>query len=391
MRMHSERQLAEDSSLLRTWKSWEAGDHMPSDFYRALIARTFGTVTAAFFPPSEAAHRDGNRGILVATGMDTLDILNRLQASSVDEVSLEALRVTVERLCSEYPYLPSDQLLLEGREWLRLVAELLGKRLTLSQHRELLVIAGWLALLVGCVEYDMGKRQASESTRTAALSLGSEAGSTQIVGWAHEMRAWAALTRGDYRGVIAAAQAGTDSARGESVVVQLAAQEAKAWARMGDRQQAEVALDRGRRLLESLEHPSNLDNHFVVDPSKFDFYVMDAYRILGEDKLAATYADEVIRASTDFDGQERMPMRIAEAQVTHGVVAAREGDIEQAVVYGRMAFKGTRKSLPSLLMVSRELAQLVRQTNPDHPVVQDYLDELRALRESSETQRSTAT
>src|SRR5712691_6312252 len=101
----------------------------------------------------------------------------------------------------------------------------------------------------------------------------------------------------------------------------LTAQEAKAWARIGDRRQTEVALDRGRRLLDSLPYPEDLDNHFVVDPTKFDFYAMDCYRMLAEDKMAETLADEVIRASTDFDGTERAPMRLAEARVTLGVVA----------------------------------------------------------------------
>jgi hypothetical protein len=55
------------------------------------------------------------------------------------------------------------------------------------------------------------------------------------------------------------------------VSVQLAGQKAKARARVGDRRQVEVALDDGCNLLESLPHPDNLDNHFVVDPAKFDF------------------------------------------------------------------------------------------------------------------------
>ncbi len=35
--------------------------------------------------------------------------------------------------------------------------------------------------------------------------------------------------------------------------------------------------------------------------------------MLAEDKMAETLADEVIQASTDFDGTERAPMRLAEA------------------------------------------------------------------------------
>lgn len=67
-----------------------------------------------------------------------------------------------------------------------------------------------------------------------------------------------------------------------------------------------------------MPHPENLDNHFVVDPAKFDFYVMDCYRLVGEDKLARTLAEEVLRAGTDFDGIERSPMRNAETRVTLG-------------------------------------------------------------------------
>jgi hypothetical protein len=239
--------------------------------------------------------------------MDTLELVSRMQATDLDDATIEALRLTTDRLCSDYPFLPSDQLLTEGRNWLRRLNALRGQRLTLAQHREILVLTGWLALLIGCVEYDSGRRNEAETTRRAALSLGTETDNAVITAWAHEMRAWMALTTGDYRGVVVAAQNGIDAAPHHSVAVQLAAQEAKAWARIGDRRQTEVALDRGRRLLDSLPYPDNLDHHFVVDPTKFDFYAMDCYRRLGNDPIAETLADEVIEAGTDFDGTERSP------------------------------------------------------------------------------------
>ena len=60
--------------------------------------------------------------------------------------------------------MPADQLLTEGRAWLRRMTAMQGQRVTLKQHREILVLAGWVALLVGCVEYDTGNRQAAETT-----------------------------------------------------------------------------------------------------------------------------------------------------------------------------------------------------------------------------------
>jgi tetratricopeptide (TPR) repeat protein len=363
--------------MVRTWKRWESGETEPSEYYRPIIAKMFGTVTHALFPVP--ARRDGDREIIAVSGMETLDIVNRLQRSDVDNATLEALRITTDRLCSEYPYMPSAQLLNEGRQWLRQVSGLSSSRLTLSQHREILTLAGWLALLVGCVEYDMGDRRGAEATRRAALSLGAETGANEIGGWAHEMRAWFALTTGDYRGVIAAAETGIELAKSHSVAVQLEAQKAKAWACIGDRRQVEVALDYGRKFLESLPYPENLDNHFVVDPAKFDFYAMDCYRTLGEDRIATTLAEEVIRAGTDFDGTERSPMRIAEARITLGVAAAREGELEEAILQGEMALAGDRKSMPSLLMVSRDLAMVIGRKFGDEPEAVSYLDHLNTL------------
>jgi transcriptional regulator with XRE-family HTH domain len=387
MRLHAQKPLPDDASMLRQWKRWEAGEHTPSEFYQPIIAATFGTVTHAMFP--EAGRRDGNAEILAVSGMDTLELVSRMQTSDLDDATIDALRITTDRLCSEYPFMLSDQLLAESRNWLRKLTSLRGQRLTLTQHREILVLAGWLALLIGCVEYDSGMRQQAETTRRAALSLGTETDNAEISAWAHEMRAWMALTTGDYHGVTVAAQSGSDVAPHHSVAVQLAAQEAKAWARIGDRRQTEVALDRGRRLLDSLPYPENLDHHFVVDPTKFDFYAMDCYRLLREDRIAETLADEVIQASTDFDGTERAPMRLAEAQLTLGVVAARQGELEQAIHHGERALNGGRKSLPSLLMVSRDLTKVLRDRYPDEPATRSYLDELSAITYVPELRRSS--
>jgi hypothetical protein len=378
LRAHSPRALPDDRSMLRNWKRWESGDTRPDSSYQPLIAKTFGTVTAAIWPVARQ-QRNHESDLMSATGLNTLEVITRLRASAVDAATLDGMRITADQLCSDYPHLPSGQLLVEGRAWLHRISSLLEHRLSLAQHRDVLTTAGWLALLVGCVEYDTGDRRAAEATRQAALSLGAEAGHPEIQGWAHEMRAWFSLTSGDYPGVITAADEGQAVAGSTGAAVQLAAQRAKAWARVGDRRQTEVALDQGRRILEALPHPANLDNHFVVDPVKFDFYAMDCYRKLGENGLASTYADEVIRASTDYDGTERAPMRIAEARITLGVVAARQGDAEQAVSCGHKAFTGTRQSLPSLLMVSGELTGLLSERYATEPGTADYLDRVRAI------------
>ncbi|MBB5789875.1 XRE family transcriptional regulator [Jiangella mangrovi] len=367
---HGDSSLPDREHILRRWKSWEAGESTPSGRYQGLIAKTFGTTRYAIFPAPQRSDE------IAGTGMDTLEILTRLQRSDVDGATLDALRITVDRLCSEYAYVPADQLLVEGRDWLTRVADLRQRRLTLTQHQEVLVLAGWLALLVGCVEYDLGQAHAAESTRRAALSLGTEAGHGEIQGWAHEMRAWFALTSGDYRGVVEAARAGRAVAGAFSVNAQLAAQEAKAWARMGDRRQVEVALDRGRDALDALPYPDNVAHHFVVDPAKFDFYAMDVYRIVGVDSVAESLAQEILKSGF----AHRAPMRVAEARITLGVVAARTGELEQAVDEGRRAISdGPRRSLPSLHMAADELAVELRTRYPDESSAREYVERVQDL------------
>src|SRR4051794_30381537 len=58
MRAHSAKTLSTESTLLRNWKRWEAGTSYPDDFYRPLIAQTFGNVTDAMFP--REGRRDGD-------------------------------------------------------------------------------------------------------------------------------------------------------------------------------------------------------------------------------------------------------------------------------------------------------------------------------------------
>jgi hypothetical protein len=372
LQAHGDHQLPSRASLLRRWKAWEAGEHVPSDRYQILIATMYGSARYAIFPAPSKEVRDA--ALMGATGLDTLGIVARLRSSDVDPTTLHALTVTVDRLATEYAYVPAAQLIVEGRDWLAKVADLRNRQLTLDQHREVLSLAGWLALLVGCVEYDSGDLHAAEATRQAALSLGKEAGNGEIQGWAYEMRAWFALNAGDLRGVIAAARHGTEVADGHGVTVQLAAQEAKAWAGIGDRRQVELALERGRTTLDALPYPDNPANHFVVDPAKWDFYAMNAYRLLGEDTLAESLAQELLRSTPDG----RSPMRRAEAEGTLGLVAARRGDLDQAVALGTELLAKQRVSRPSLRPIATELADTLRERFSNEPTARGYLELVRS-------------
>ncbi len=376
LRAKSSQNLPTDSTLLRNWRRWESGESRPDDFYAPLIAAAFDSVTAAFFPKVRPSRDDE---LLTATGMDTLEFMGRLRMSDVSTATLDAVRITAQRLCCDYASADPHTLHREAAGWLRRIAALLDSRLTLAQHKEVLELAGWVALLLGCLEYDLGRRSNAEATRRAARSLGQEAEHPEIIGWSAELAAWFALTQGNHRGVIQAAEAVPSECASSGVGVQLAAQRAKAWARLGDRGAVDAALLEGRTLMNRLGHPDDLDNHFVVDPQKFDFYAMDCCRVVGDDAQAEAYARAVLADSVGLDGVVRNPMRVAEARLTLAVVAARGRDLELAVAEAGRAFEAKRRSLPSLLCIGSEVAHELVTNFPGDPRTRAYLDELRSL------------
>lgn len=320
-----------------------------------------------------AAARTDHLSWLDRTPWQTAELVARLQHSDLTPGTLESLHATVTELCCEYGYRNALDLRVEAQQWLGHVGGLLRRPVGLRAHAELLVVAGWLALLTGCVEYDLGMGAAAESTRTAALQLGTEADHGEIVGWGHEMAAWFALTQGRYRSVVTAAEAGKMAARHSSVHVQLIAQEAKARARLGETDVAHL-LDSGRELLDRMPYPDRPDHHFKVDPAKWTYYAQDVHRIAGQDDLAEQYATACIEQNTAPDGRELSPMRIAESRLALGVIAARAGDLEQAVDLGLRAMASGRQSRPSLLMIAGELEHDLAQLYPGEPLTETFRD-----------------
>jgi transcriptional regulator with XRE-family HTH domain len=309
---------------------------------------------------------------LLRPGRDPLafsDLIRKIHRTEVGRDTIEQLTVDTEQLCCEYVSRPAEELRADAHDQLEYVEQLLHGRTRLGEHRELLVIAGWLSLLIGCLDYDLGLARHAETARTAAFHLGREAGHGEIVAWSHEMSAWFAITQGRLRSIPDYVQAGINAAPHASVAIQLAAQAAKAHARMGNRSDVRRALDQGARLLDHHERPSRPENHFVIDPTKWDFYAMDCYRIAGDDTHAADNAHEILRLSARPDGTERSPMRASEARLTLAIVSLRDGDIDGAIDWARKAFATDRRSINSLSTVADELYHQARARYGNDPAI----------------------
>lgn len=294
----------------------------------------------------------------------------RVERAEPDPGTLDALHAEAERLCCRYSTMAPSALRQEAEQHLRCVRRLRDGRKTSSQHRELLVIAGWLSLLVGCLHNDMGKRQPAAAARDAAHHLGKEAGHPVIVRWACELHCWFALTDGRYRDVTRFADAGLATLRNaDSASVQLALQAAKGWAKLGRRREADDALQHGSSLLNHLPQSEHPEHHFVFDSSKYEFYVAPIYEWLGEHDRAEEHCNEVFAQCTAPDGTTARPMRLADTHNTMALVQLHRGDLGGAIEYANRALDYDRRSIPSLLSSTSDIVMALERRHPREPAV----------------------
>ena len=299
---------------------------------------------------------------------EPLEAMRRIERSEIGPATLEALHAGAERLCCEYPTAAPQALRAQAEQQLWHVQRLLDGRTTASQHRELLVVAGWLTLLLGCLHNDMGARGAAEAAREAAHRLGREAGHPVIVRWARELQCWFALNDGRLRDITRFAEAGLASLRmPDSASVQLALQAAKGWAKLGDRRATDAALRHGSSLLNQLPAAGRPENHFVFDPSKYAFYAAPIYAWLGEHDRAEEHCDEVLARCAAPDGTTAWPMRIADTHNTMALVRLQRGDLDGALDHADRALGYDRKSIPSLLSGTSDLVDALRRRHPREP------------------------
>lgn len=360
--------LACDEERLRRWERGEV--RWPHAHYRRALKELTdrSAEDLGFVPPSKQrsspliANVVPHQNALAAESelFNTMELARMADASDIGPGTLETIEEAVELLCRAYPSTPAAILKERTKQRLKYVMELLTGRVTLDQHREILVQAGWLAALLGCLHYDLGEREPAEAARQAAFQWGKQAGHGELMGWAYEMSAWFALTEGRYEDVVDAAQRGQAVAGASSAMVQLTLQEAKGQARLANRTESRQALERGAVILGKLATPTRPDHHFVFDHTKWIFYAATIYTWQGDDERAEEHAQEIISRHTRPDGTTNAPMRTANARVDLAIVNARRGNLDAAVDLGLSAFDFERRSLSDLISRGEDLDHVLR-------------------------------
>lgn len=366
--------LPDQETLTGYIRRWEAGRVGVSERYELLFAKAFGMDPGEMEAAASAPRPVRPDDALDPTDdpLDFIELTRRAEQHDAGHGALEMLRAVTDRLCRDYPAESAEDLASRGTGYLRCALDRLDGRVTLAQHRELLVIGGWLAALLGCLHYDLGNTGSAEAARVMARNLGQQAGHGEIIAWSCELAAWFALVEGRHADVVRWAQAGMGHAGRTNAAVQLALQAARGYARMGD-DRAIQALRIGQRILDQLPEPEYPEHHFTVDQDKYDFYAGTIWTWLGtDDATAATHAKLAIAKCVLPSGRVRWPMRVAVSKLDLAVIADRRGDLDEAVAHATAALQLPRWSA-QLLPRAAELGHSLAARHQHELLVREYL------------------
>ncbi len=306
-------------------------------------------------PQPAASARDG-----VAEEIAALDLTRLAELTEVGTATVERLELAVDELATAYPGTPPAELNSRVRGYLGYTRRLLDGRMTLAEHRRLLVVAGWLSLLTATTLIDLHRDHAAAAYLCTAAQLARETGHAEIAAWCLETQAWQVLTEGDYQRAVDISQAAQQVApKSGSAFIQATAQEGRGWARLGAGQETRAALGRVEALVSPLPVPDRPEHHYQYDPAKSEAYLATTLAWIG-DPAAERYARHVLaRIESTIDGPPR-PRRAASARLDLSLALIAAGRHDEAAGTTLEAISSGRL-VPSNYWRAREVIQAVAE------------------------------
>jgi Helix-turn-helix domain len=296
--------------------------------------------------------------------------LGRLAAASgVGTATLDRIEQAVDALAVAYPGTPPAELLGRVRRRLGYVTRLLDARMTLAEHRRLLVAGGWLSLLAATCAIDLRWWDAASARLRTAAQLARETGHAEMAAWCLETRSWQLLTIGEYPAAAGLARDAQAAApRGSSAHIQATAQEGRALARLGDsaRPDAYAALRRVEALVSPLPMPDKPEHHYRYDPAKSEAYTATTLSWLGDPAGESVARSVLARLESSADGPPR-PRRAASARIDLSLALLGVGKPDEAGDVAMQAITSGRL-VPSNYWRAREVVQAVEAAGPGEAV-----------------------
>lgn len=230
--------------------------------------------------------------------VQSLRFADEITMTNVSGIELEGLESTLTRIASDYVHAPLHRIFIELVTTRDRLFALLNGRQPLGQTRELLLLAGTSCLLLAHASQNLGDEDAAIAQLQTAWTFAEQADHNDLRAWVKGTAAliaeWSTRrqTALDYtRQAIRLAPAGETRIR-------IAAIEARAAARIGDRTTAMAALEDLQRAQDKKAAPDALTRFgglLTFPEAKQHYYIGGTFALLGEHHRAEQHATAAIK------------------------------------------------------------------------------------------------
>ncbi|MFB7114021.1 helix-turn-helix domain-containing protein [Streptomyces sp. NPDC056291] len=263
----------------------------------------------------------------------SLHFTDEIAKSNVSDVELEGLQAALAQAATEYVHAPLHQIftnLVSTRD--RLFALLNGHQ-PLGQTRELFLLAGTSCLLLAHASQNLGDEDAAIAQLQTAWSLAEQSDHNDLRAWVKGTAALIAEWSSRRQTALDYTRQAIQLSPGGETRIRIAAIEARAAARIGDRGTAMAALEEIKRARERSGAPDTLTRFgglLTFPEAKQHYYIGGTYALLGEHRLAEQHSTTAIELYENGPAEHRSygDEALARLDIVTARIAA--GEIEGA-------------------------------------------------------------
>ncbi|MGQ0779194.1 MAG: helix-turn-helix domain-containing protein [Pseudonocardiales bacterium] len=348
-------------------------------------------------PASEPAEvKTSKRRELLATAAVAPEILNQILAEAATEAmeftrqtgisavgrgTLEHLDLVLTDLNRSYCHEPPAELFVVAWTYRSRVDELIRGRHTLTELRELYVYAGCLSELLARLANDLGHPHTAQSYALDSYTHAGQAGHGELQGYAAD----AMTTIANYAGrpdqsAQAAMQGIAHVPLDHPLGIQLRVKAARAYARLGNRENFETLFTEARRLHDRM--PTQAPIRFGLDTGAMADYAIaaypaQAYRWLDDFPTAKAHSEAALAAHESAPPGGSSPGKEAMARLVLAIALTHLGTPDEAVALGNAALTSPICTATFVRTHARDLNTALTTRYPMLPCVRDFHERYR--------------
>lgn len=258
-----------------------------------------------------------------------------VEGSNVGPETLDQLRDEVARLAAAYPQQPLPVLLSDLIELQDVAFRLLEGRQRPGETAELYLLTGAVCGMLAKASHDLGDPHSAMTQARTAYVCADNAGHPGLRAWTRGLQSMIAYWAGWPNEAIRYAQLGIEAADRATgtAAVWLPAQEARAWAILGDADKAETAIDRALEARDTVtgDDLDDLGGIMTFTRPRQLYYAADTRVWLpGSERDAEQAATEAVTAFQDAAAADRSFSDEAGSRADQALARVNNGDLDGA-------------------------------------------------------------